>query len=149
MLSAETTLALLEMLYQHRDEMIEAAHALSDAGSRQDMKEHILSGTAKGHTVTLNVNEQRGITLAEITSLELSDHDVLTVIAFLRGVSARHEHPARHEKEDDRLQLYYTVENGLNQVTISRGGPIKIELALATALRLLHTLEEEYKDEIR
>jgi hypothetical protein len=27
-LSAETTLALLEMLYQHRDEMIEAAHAL-------------------------------------------------------------------------------------------------------------------------
>jgi len=113
------------------------------------MKEHILSGTAKGHTVTLNVNEQRGITLAEITSLELSDHDVLTVIAFLRGVSAGHEHPARHEKEDDRLQLYYTVENGLNQVTISRGGPLKIELALATALRLLHTLEEEYKDEIR
>ena len=27
-LSAETTLALLEMLYQHRDEIIEAAHAL-------------------------------------------------------------------------------------------------------------------------
>ena len=27
-LSAETTLALLEMLSQHRDEMIEAAHAL-------------------------------------------------------------------------------------------------------------------------
>src|SRR5437660_12116146 len=79
----------------------------------------------------------------------IRDHDVFTVIAFLRGVSARHEHPARHEKEDDRLQLYYTVENGLNQVTISRGGPIKIELALATALRLLHTLEEEYKDEIR
>jgi len=71
------------------------------------------------------------------------------VIAFLRGVSARHEHPARHEKEDDRLQLYYTVENGIKQVTISRGGPLKIELALATALRLLHTLEEEYKDEIR
>ena len=113
------------------------------------MKEHILSGTAKGHTVTLNVNEQRGITLAEITSLELSDRDVLTVIMFLREVSARHEHPARHEKEDDRLQLYYTVENGLNQVTMSRGGPIKIELALATALRLLHTLEEEYKDELR
>ena len=113
------------------------------------MKEHILSGTAKGHTVTVNVNEQRGITLAEITSLELSDHDVLTVIAFLRGVSARHEHPARHEKEDDRLQLDYTVENGLNQVTMSRGGPLKMEFALATALRLLHTLEEEYKDEIR
>src|SRR5258708_6072712 len=106
------------------------------------MKEHILSGTTKGHTATLNVNEQRGITLAEITSLELSDHDV-------RAVSAKHEHPARYEKEDDRLLLYYTVENGLNQVTISRGGPIKIELALATALRLLHTLEEEYKDEIR
>jgi hypothetical protein len=113
------------------------------------MKEHILSGTAKGHTVTVNVNEQRDITLAEITSLELSAHDVLTVIAFLRGVSVRHEHPARHEKEDDRLQLYYTVENGLNQVTMSCGGPIKIEFALATALRLLHTLEEEYKDEIR
>ena len=112
------------------------------------MKEHILSGTAKGHTVTVNVNEQRGITLAEITSLELSDRDVLTLITFLRGVSARHEHPARHEKEDDRLQLYYTVENGLNQVAMSRGGPLKIELALATALRLLHTLEEEYKDEI-
>ena len=88
-------------------------------------------------------------TLAEITSLELSDHDVRTLIAFLRGVSARHGHPARHEKEDDRLQLYYTVENGLNQLTMSGGGPIKIELALATALRLLHTLEEEYKDEIR
>jgi hypothetical protein len=113
------------------------------------MKEHVLSGTAKGHTITMNVNEQRGITLAEITSLELSDHDVLTVIAFLRGVSARHEQPARHEKEDDRLQLYYTVDNGLNQVTMSHGGPLKIELALATALRLLHTLEEEYKDEIR
>ncbi len=113
------------------------------------MKEHILSGTAKGHTLTLNVNEQRGITLAEITSLELSDHDVHTMIAFLRGVSASHEHPARHEKEDDRLQLYYTVENGIKQVAISRGGPIKIELALATALRLLHTLEEEYEDEIR
>jgi hypothetical protein len=113
------------------------------------MKEHILSGTAKGHTVTVNVNEQRGITLAEITSLELSDHDVRTLIAFLRGVSARHGHAARHEKEDDRLQLYYTVENGLNQLTIIGGGPIKIELALATALRLLHTLEEEYKDEIR
>ena len=113
------------------------------------MQEHILSGTAKGYTVTVNVNEQRGITLAEITSLELSDHDVRTLIAFLRGVSARHGHPARHEKEDDRLQLYYTVENGLNQLTISGGGPIKIELALATALRLLHTLEEEYKDEIR
>lgn len=28
MLSAETTLALLEMLYQHRDEIREAAHAL-------------------------------------------------------------------------------------------------------------------------
>jgi hypothetical protein len=27
-LSAETTLALLEMLYQHRDEMREAVHAL-------------------------------------------------------------------------------------------------------------------------
>jgi hypothetical protein len=27
-LSAETTLALLEMLYQHRDEMRKAAHAL-------------------------------------------------------------------------------------------------------------------------
>jgi hypothetical protein len=113
------------------------------------MKEHILSGTAKGHTLTVNVNEQRGITLAEITSLELSDHDVHTMIAFLRGVSASHEHPARYEKEDDRLQLYYTVENGIKQVAISRGGPIKIELALATALRLLHTLEEEYKDEIR
>src|SRR5260370_25433976 len=113
------------------------------------MKELILSGTAKGHTLTLHVNEQRGITLAEITSLDLSDHDVLTVIAFLGGVSARHEHPARHEKEDDSLQLYYTVDNGLNQVTISRGGPLKIEFALATALRLLHTLEEEYKDEIR
>ena len=112
------------------------------------MKEHILSGTAKGHTVTVNVNEQRGITLAEITSLELSDHDVLTVIAFLRGVSARHGDPARHEKEDDRLHLDYTVENGLNQVTMSRGGPIKLAFALATALRLLHTLEEEYKDEI-
>jgi len=34
-------------------------------------------------------------------------------------------------------------------VTMSRGGPLKIELALATALRLLHTLEEEYKDELR
>src|SRR5438046_8756867 len=110
------------------------------------MKEHILSATAKRHTVTENVNEQRGITLAEITSLELSDHDVLTVIAFLRGVSARHEHPARHEKEEDRLQLYYTVENGLNQVTMSRGGPITIELALATSLLLLHTVGEEYKD---
>src|SRR5439155_26904337 len=105
------------------------------------MKEHILSGTAKGHTVTVNVNEQRGITLAEITSLELSDHDVLTMIAFLRGVSARHEHPARHEKEEDRLQQYYTVENGLNQVTISRGGLFKIELALAPVLLLMHTLE--------
>ena len=113
------------------------------------MKEHLLSGTAKGHTLTLHVNEQRGITLTEITSLELSDHDVLTVIAFLRGVSVRHEHPARHEKEDDRLQLDYTVENGSKRVTISRGGPLKLELALATALRLLHTLEEEYKDEIR
>jgi hypothetical protein len=97
----------------------------------------------------VNVNEQRDFTLAEITSLKLSDHDILTVIAFLHGVSARHEHPARHEKEDDRFQLYYTVENGLNQVTMSRGGPIKMELALATALRLLHTLEEEYKDELR
>ncbi len=113
------------------------------------MKEHLLSGTAKGHMVTLNVNEQRGITLAEITSLELSDRDVRTVMAFLREVSARHEHPARHEEEDDRLQLDYTVENSLNQVTISRGGPLKIELALATALRLLHILEEEYKDDIR
>src|SRR5439155_27071690 len=113
------------------------------------MKEHILSGTAKGHTVTVNVNEQRGITLAEITSLELSHRDVLTVSMFLREVSARHQHPARHEKEDDRLQLYYTVENGLNQLTMSRGGPLKIELALGTALRLLHQLEEEYKDEIR
>ena len=113
------------------------------------MKEHILAGTAKGHTITVNVNEQRGITLAEITSLELRDHDVLTVIAFLRGVSARHEHPARREKEDDRLLLDYTVENGLNQVTMSRGGPLKMELALATALRLLHILEEEYKDELR
>jgi hypothetical protein len=98
--------------------------------------------------VTVNINEQRGITLAERTSLELSDRDVLTVIAFLRGVSARHRDPARHEQEDDRLQLDYTVENGLNLVTMSRGGPIKIAFALATALRLLHTLEEEYKDEI-
>jgi hypothetical protein len=113
------------------------------------MKEHILAGTAKGHTVTVTVNEQRGITLAEITSLELSDRDVLTLIMFLREVSARHEHAARHEQEDDRLQLDYTVENGLNQVTIRRGGPLKMEFALATALRLLHTLEEEYKDEIR
>jgi len=112
------------------------------------MKEHILSGTAKGHTVTVNMNEQRGITLAERTSLELSEHDVRTLIAFLRGVSARHEHPAHHEQEGDHFQLDYTVENGLNQVTMSRGGPIKIEFALATALRLLHTLEEEYKDEI-
>lgn len=113
------------------------------------MKEHILAGTAKGHTLTVNVNEQRGITLAEITSLELSDHDVRTVIAFLREVSASHERPARHEKEDDRLRLDYTVENGSKQVAMSRGGPLKIEVALATALRLLHTLEEEYKDETR
>jgi len=113
------------------------------------MKEHILSGTAKGHTVTVNVNEQRGITLAEITSLELSDRDVLMVIRFLREVSVRHEHPARYEKEDDRLQLYYPLATGLNQVPLRRDGPLQIQLALATALRLLHTLEEEYKDEIR
>ena len=113
------------------------------------MKEHILSGTAKGHTVTVNVNEQRGMTLVERTSLELGEHDVRTLIAFLRGVSVRHEHPAHHEQEGDRFQLDYTVANGLNQVTLSRGGPLKMEFALATTLRLLHTLEEEYKDDNR
>src|SRR5260370_148115 len=92
------------------------------------MKEHILSGTAKGHTLTLHVNEQRGITLAEINSLELSDNDVLKAIAFLRGVSARHEHPARHDTEADILQLYYTVKDAHNQETMSSGAPIKIEI---------------------